>query len=173
MIKPTILHRSTKRASTSSNETSSSTFNEDERGMACRHPLRTNSVFGPDTSLAHLDPVPSKHCSSSPHGPRLHCAPGFGIQYILVTMLTIIGGEGNPPARSSFTQRLPVIYSFSWAETRTTRTASPFSCSCFCVPIPTFPNRVLTLFYPVPSGGTSIERKCMHSCILCRLGENK
>ena len=76
--------------------------------MACRHPLGEVPIFGPDTSLAHLDLVQRKLCSSSlPMDLGLCCAPGFGIRCILVTTSTIICGKGNLPARHSLTPFFP------------------------------------------------------------------
>ena len=70
-IKHTTPRRSTKRANTSWNETSSSTSNEDGfgvgGGMTCRLPCGTVSVFGSGTLLAYSDLAPGKtlvtlHC---------------------------------------------------------------------------------------------------------------
>jgi len=129
--------------------------------MACRHPLEAVSVFGPDTSLARLDLVPRKLCSSSsPHGPRLRCAPGFGIRCILATTPTIICGKGNLPAHPSLAHAfLPVICFDRNRRDVWRQSVSLFSAHSFAYILP---YRISTPFYLAPSGEEFNE----HCCVL-------
>jgi len=99
------------------------------------------SVFGPDTPLAHLDLVLHNASLALPslQGPRLYCTAGFCIQYILVTKLTAINGEGNPPCALIIQLAATTTHSsrdfFLFLETGTTHATSRFRWLCFCVSI--------------------------------------